>query len=531
MARVQTAPEAPPKRHPKTDEGEPKDARERASNVQAEPTPPFFERLAALSELDWQVHKLYIYRRWPRISRSDQAHYIDQVRHPIDEAWLLEHHGSGNYSLRLNDKKRTLDSYAIEVHDLNRPPKLKPEELIECEENARYFELWPQPQPAPETEQAAESGAAAAAVHEMGRLARQAQARPAVDDTLADLYLQTAKARDALVERLTATEKPAADVVDQITTLDKILAFVERVQKPAQPAAAAQPAVADQLALAREVIGLLKEMKPEPGAEARGNPSVLGPVRELIEVARLFKETFAPLLAPAAAGGEAPAPPLGFPEVELEKSPWERIFTAAAPALGMHLPRLVETLVERLLGAFAPKGPAPGFAGIPAGLPGLGAAATAPALNAPGPPPPAAPLPAQPPADASPVDPAEMQRQQLSMLISSYAPKILAGAASEDPRDAGERLAEFALEGIGEGYYALAAIPKQEWMALLQAHPLWAQLILVPQGVEAFVDGFLNWAVAPSGGQDGSEVEPEQPVTGAESPRRKTASRERSKAA
>ena len=39
----------------------------------------FFDRLRQMTEQAWDNHLVYVYRRWPHISRSDQPHYIDTV--------------------------------------------------------------------------------------------------------------------------------------------------------------------------------------------------------------------------------------------------------------------------------------------------------------------------------------------------------------------------------------------------------------------------------------------------------------------
>ena len=74
------------------------------------------------------------------------------------------------------------------------------------------------------------------------------------------------------------------------------------------------------------------------------------------------------------------------------------------------------------------------------------------------------------------MDPAEAQRQQLMALVSQYAPTILAGINSEDPGEAGAPLAEAQATLAGDAtYYAVAALGREGWLAVLQAHPLtWA---------------------------------------------------------
>jgi hypothetical protein len=102
----------------------------------------FFNRLGQLSPDEWDRHRVYIYRRWPRISRDDQPHYIGTHRQAIDEEFMKAMYGSGRYLLKLNDAKRTVDNAALEIQDLAHP-KLAVDELVDCPENERYYKLWP----------------------------------------------------------------------------------------------------------------------------------------------------------------------------------------------------------------------------------------------------------------------------------------------------------------------------------------------------------------------------------------------------
>jgi hypothetical protein len=103
----------------------------------------FFNRLKQLSEDDWDRYQIYVYRRWPRITLTDKPHYVGVHRTPVDEEFIRSTYGSGRYVLRLNDAKGTIDSTGIEIQDLSHPPKVAADELIDCNENARYYKLWP----------------------------------------------------------------------------------------------------------------------------------------------------------------------------------------------------------------------------------------------------------------------------------------------------------------------------------------------------------------------------------------------------
>src|SRR5215471_19930749 len=59
------------------------------------PKENFFNRLAQMSQDDWDKCRVYVYRRWPRISRDDQPHYIATHRQAIDEEFIKMMYGSG----------------------------------------------------------------------------------------------------------------------------------------------------------------------------------------------------------------------------------------------------------------------------------------------------------------------------------------------------------------------------------------------------------------------------------------------------
>ena len=214
----------------------------------------FFELVDGVSEDDWETHKVYIYRRWPRV-QTETPHYLEKVQHPIDEEWLLNAWGSGRYRLRLNSKTKALASVVCEVHDLKRPPRLDPAELVDCTENQRYYSLWPAQKPVGREDQGSADGASTAAVREMGQLARQAQARPLLDQSVADLFLKSAAAREDLVTKM-ATPGAQADPLDLV---DRILGFVERrlVVPPPPPTVAPL----SQLGELKDALLALKELQ------------------------------------------------------------------------------------------------------------------------------------------------------------------------------------------------------------------------------------------------------------------------------
>ena len=129
-ASEQTAPEKP-KGHSAAEE------------AKLPPKGNFFHRMAQMTQDDWDRYRVYIYRRWPRISKDGQPHYLAVHREAVDEEFVKTMYGSGRYLLKLNDPKRTVDQAPLEIMDLACPPKVSPDELVDAPENERYHKLWP----------------------------------------------------------------------------------------------------------------------------------------------------------------------------------------------------------------------------------------------------------------------------------------------------------------------------------------------------------------------------------------------------
>ncbi len=60
-----------------------------------------YSYLKSLSEQDWAHTAVYIYRHYPVIVRDPSN--IDQPTVAIDEAYMMENHGSGRYEIKVND--------------------------------------------------------------------------------------------------------------------------------------------------------------------------------------------------------------------------------------------------------------------------------------------------------------------------------------------------------------------------------------------------------------------------------------------
>jgi hypothetical protein len=228
----------------------------------------FFDLLQQQELDDWKRRKVYVYRVWPRLEKKDDAHYLTVISHPIDEEWLKQTFGSGRYMMLLRDSvlKKAIAQHTFSIHDIEYPPKLNSKEVLECEENARYYELWPSrskeingaaPKAGPNS-----ADAAAVAVREMGDLARQANDK-GLDENLMKLYMDATKARDELAAKLAASAKPDATAADQLSVLDKVLGLVERLKADGKAANAQPPNNGvDSLAALDRAIDLLNKLRP-----------------------------------------------------------------------------------------------------------------------------------------------------------------------------------------------------------------------------------------------------------------------------
>jgi len=199
-----------------------------------------------MTEDGWDRHRIYVYRRWPRISKAGEPHYVGVHREAIDEEFIKRLYGSGRYLLKLNDQRRTVDEHPLEIMDLNSPPKLSPDEIMDAPENERYFKLWP----AQGKKNPTDSSADGAAVHELAGLLktviadRGKQETEDVKQTLVNWALeQTAKDREQ--------NSPAA-LANLVTALKDVLL--------AQAKESRAPEGSEMLA----IIGTLKSMQPAP---------------------------------------------------------------------------------------------------------------------------------------------------------------------------------------------------------------------------------------------------------------------------
>jgi hypothetical protein len=231
------------------------------------PKENFFNRLRQMTEDDWSRHRVYAYRRWPRISKSDEPHYIGVHREPIDEEFIKAMYGSGRYALKLNNEKRTVDEHPLEIMDLACPPKLSPDELVDCPENERYHKLWP----AEEKKKPAEGSADAAAVQELAGLLKTAMAdrgKPEADEVKSTLISWALKQTSR--ERQENSPAALASLIEALKGVLPVQAKESSNQK--SEALAIIAAMKDLAPKAQNPIEILQQAKDLFCARRRGLP-------------------------------------------------------------------------------------------------------------------------------------------------------------------------------------------------------------------------------------------------------------------
>ncbi len=473
----------------------------------------FFDLLQQQELDEWKRRKLYIYRVWPRVEKKDEAHYLTVISHPIDEEWLKQTFGSGRYLMLLRDSvlKKAIAQHTFSVHDIDYPPKLNSREVLECEENARYYELWP-PSRNTETAEAPKAGtngadAAAVAVREMGDLARQANDK-GLDENLMKLYMDATRARDELAEKLATSAKPNAGAADQLSILDKVLDLVERLKADSQPSDTQRAnGGMDSLAALDRAVDLLNKLRPPaPAAASQPQQSGISQVKEMVELVATLKETFGGSGEPAVGAAEGSGGLLSDAiryGTDLLKGPLT-ILTQAWMTKAMGQPLMH---------------PRPGM--------GSGAVPAARTNQPPAEPGADQPAVAVPAPQGDPGAPNEMTQQILNEITNPLVEHI------RDPNLTGRDFADWLIYGIpgtDSGGYGIRAykeilkIGKQLLLVGVQSHPsISAQLQGVPQErITGFLDDFFLGPPEDSPeDQSVPEIEPSQTNRGT---RRKPAS-------
>jgi hypothetical protein len=150
--QIRPRPQSPPMKEPPKPLGRPPlPGRERRGEEQ-----PFFIRLRNFTPAEWEHMALYIYRTQPR-RPAGRNPFIEKLAQPIDESYLKEQFGSGEYSLILNrvDPKNnhytSIDRLTVEIEDYRYPPRIPDETWLELPINKRW--AWAKKPPADHTQQ------------------------------------------------------------------------------------------------------------------------------------------------------------------------------------------------------------------------------------------------------------------------------------------------------------------------------------------------------------------------------------------
>lgn len=95
----------------------------------------FYKWLAELTVEQFAQLSWYLYRLWPRIERAPEKKYIDCGNYAINEQWILDNHGSGDYMFICNEAgkpknaKTICTAYVKNLTHPEYPPKVVMSEL------------------------------------------------------------------------------------------------------------------------------------------------------------------------------------------------------------------------------------------------------------------------------------------------------------------------------------------------------------------------------------------------------------------
>lgn len=444
----------------------------------------FFERLARYSDADWEGGlSLRIYRTLPRINKPGK-HYIEKLNCTIaDEQTLLERHGSGQYFLLLNNKSKTVDQATVSVYNPDFPPRVELDQVVEDPANGPYLALLKKkPDGSGKAETA--SDAAAEAVKQMGSITRAAQAR-GTDETLADLYLKTAEARDALVTKLSdAQGKPDAAATEQLSLVTQVLDLVERLQQKREGDAPRPANGGDPITMLDKVLSVAERINKQQAPPAATDP--LSSLDKALEVFDKLRSLTTPEESPT-------------PVPNAEASTWEKVGALVVRLLEPAMPAIGQAVAQKLTGA--PGGTPPTAPALP------GPAATSSES-------PSSPSAPQETSTAAPAaasagttdsaDPAAAQLSQLMNVLNIYGPQIVEAIAVGE-EGAGADFADSVCKLGGElTYRHLANWGKDAWMSAIQSHAIWLQLAHIPERVDRFVTEFVSFGLP----QPADEPEP-----------------------
>lgn len=255
----------------------------------------FFEYIKSLDEQrDWPHLVCYVYRFWPVLNEKG---YIDKISMPFDAEYIIREHGSGTYRFTLNDqniraKFRTvcyLNDWV--VRDLERPPVIPDLTKLSLNDPAnkdyvakliREGKLDPQGNiPAP---------AATGTDPNLSQTVREAM------NMLLKAHLDRGNAprngsdaSEALEKGMAMLEKAHARSMDMLQrqndpsgALQLLQAIKELMPKPEPQSNPAN--------LLKEIVGLVRELVPQPSVATSPQQSVAGQLKELIDVMGAVRE-------------------------------------------------------------------------------------------------------------------------------------------------------------------------------------------------------------------------------------------------
>ena len=157
------------------------------------------------------------------MNAGSDRHFVAKYQRAIDEADLLEAHGSGRYLLMLNDARarKTIDRATVTVYNDQAPPRVRPEPIIAVPENEPWRH-WV------EEVQAAKAKTAATA---QPPVAVEVKPAPPAEATAREAIHEFAELSKKLLERR------ESDAVGQVQNdLERIAALVQSLKALLPPA-------------------------------------------------------------------------------------------------------------------------------------------------------------------------------------------------------------------------------------------------------------------------------------------------------
>ena len=415
----------------------------------------FFDRVAAITDAEWESrYVIYLYQTAPKISLPGDRHYIARLNSSFDESSVLANYGSGQYHVRLNDKKlrKTVATHLFSVYDPNKPPSIDPALIVDCPENEPFLK-WKKKSSATSGSEDGANGASAV----VAEIARDAMRKPKTDVT-EGMLLGMAEGRDKLAEKLASmTAQPAA--TDPIQALDRAVELIQKLTANKQTAPAADPIQALDRA-----VDLLKKL--QPAASIQKSP--IDQVTEMLDLVKGLQQ-----LVPA------PVPAV------LDSGQGT---LAAVGAIVNALKDPITILTQTWAASRAPQGSfqstAPGAAGQQAQP--------------------------QPAASTAQAQPPGKLPESLAPLVNAISPLLLRWMQSEPDtpgEDLGRDLAQHTHENYGlEDLKSLQQLGADTIIDLYRRSPYW--LTLAPMAVKfrSLVESFVDWTPPPRDDEEDPEV-------------------------